>query len=310
MKILIFGAGKWGQRLLGYFNELPGNHVIGFIDNNIQRNSINDYRLYKPSDIKEVEYDSIIIAVSSQKAVTDIRQQLLSLHIPQNKICSLFENKQLFIDVFSKTDNMYDEMTDQRVCWLRSFARYVREEKIAGNVAECGVNRGDFAAYINKYFSTQKLYLFDTFEGFPEVDLQAERNIKNEAFLSGRFNINDKFASNCEEIARMKMHNLQKVEFHKGYFPETAIGINDKFCFVNLDMDLYQPMLAGLEFFYPQMSTGGVLLLHDYFHHDLPGVKKAVNDYEERHTMHLVKMPIGDDCSIAIIKNDFVTLMK
>ena len=106
------------------------------------------------------------------------------------------------------------------------------------------------------------------------MDLKVERELNNEAFISGEFNQDLNFSVNNEEIARSKMPNIEQCEFHKGYFPETAKGIEDKFCFVNLDMDLYQPMLAGLEFFMQRMTAGGVILLHDYFHPDLSGVKK------------------------------------
>ena len=40
----------------------------------------------------------------------------------------------------------------------------------------------------------------------------------------------------------------------------------------------------------------------DYFHPMLPGVKKAVEDFEKMKDVKLQKMPIGDGCSIAILK--------
>ena len=45
--------------------------------------------------------------------------------------------------------------------------------------------------------------------------------------------------------------------FKKGYFPESAHGIDEKFAFVSLDLDLYKPTLEGLRFFYPKMIKGG-----------------------------------------------------
>jgi O-methyltransferase len=54
-------------------------------------------------------------------------------------------------------------------------------------------------------------------------------------------------------------------EFHERYFPDSANAVNDEFGFVNLDMDLYQPMLAELKFFLHRMISGGGVLLHDYF---------------------------------------------
>ena len=302
MKYLIFGAGEWGQTVQSYIENSSEDVLVGFIDNNKSGNEINGYGLYKADDISKLEFDKIIISVSKKSALNDIREQLNYLNIPNNKIIGLSEEKALFIDVFAQRPNIYDEIADCRVGWLRSFAKFVKEEEMVGNVAECGVYAGDFAVYINKYFADRKLYLFDTFEGFSDVDLKVERELNHKAFISGEFNQELNFSVNNEEIARRKMPNIEQCEFHKGYFPESAKGIEDNFCFVNLDMDLYQPMLAGLEFFMHKMSNGGVILLHDYFHPELPGVKQAVKDYELKHGLTLSKIPIGDGCSIAIVK--------
>ena len=36
------------------------------------------------------------------------------------------------------------------------------------------------------------------------------------------------------------------------------------FALVHLDCDLYAPMRAGLEFFYPKLVPGGFMIIHDY----------------------------------------------
>lgn len=99
-----------------------------------------------------------------------------------------------------------------------------------------------------------------------------------------------------------KMPHQEKIELKIGRFPETAKGITDKFLFVNLDMDLYEPTLGGLRFFYPLMVEGGVILIHDYFNKVYPNIITAINDFEKEIGFKLHKMPIGDDISIAIIK--------
>ena len=50
------------------------------------------------------------------------------------------------------------------------------------------------------------------------------------------------------------------------------------------------------------MVEGGIILIHDYFNPELPGVAKAINDYEEQNDICLHKFPIADFCSLAIIK--------
>lgn len=40
-------------------------------------------------------------------------------------------------------------------------------------------------------------------------------------------------------------------------------GIEDSFCFVSLDMDLYKPTYEGLHYFYPRLNHGGYIFIHD-----------------------------------------------
>lgn len=79
--------------------------------------------------------------------------------------------------------------------------------------------------------------------------------------------------------------------YKKGYFPQTAEGITDTFCFVNLDMDLYKPTLAGLNFFWEKMETG-IILVHDYFSEVYEGVKSAVESFVKENQYHCFQLEI------------------
>ena len=101
-----------------------------------------------------------------------------------------------------------------------------------------------------------------------------------------------------EELVLGKMKKPEMCVIRKGYFPETAEGLEESFCFVNLDFDLYQPIMAGLEYFTPRMVKGGVILIHDYFSETFKGVKKAVQEFVGKNNLSI--FPIGDGISIAI----------
>lgn len=58
-----------------------------------------------------------------------------------------------------------------------------------GSVAECGVLYGETAMFINKYWSDRTLHLFDTFEGFPDNDIEYDINCFT-AFKNGVFSTN------------------------------------------------------------------------------------------------------------------------
>jgi hypothetical protein len=167
--------------------------------------------------------------------------------------------KLIFDREFAESElTMYEE--HPRIRWLKEYSEYAATQNLNGAVAEGGVFRGNFAYYINKYFCDRTLYLFDTFEGFNADDLMKEQTFDDPDFNNGRFGENGSqkaFIGTNENYVLSKMPYPQKCLIRKGYFPETARDIKENFCFVNLDMDLYQPMLEGLRFFYPCMTGGG-----------------------------------------------------
>ncbi len=60
-----------------------------------------------------------------------------------------------------------------------------------------------------------------------------------------------------------------------------------------LDACLYQPTYAGLEFFFPRMSQGGILLVKGYESTRYGGIHRAVEDLETRYGAFLI-LPLGD----------------
>lgn len=127
----------------------------------------------------------------------------------------------------------------------------IKREGVPGAMAELGVYRGDMAILYNRLLPERTLYLFDTFEGFPEQDL--------------RLGADNRFRDTSIDFVRSRFPADAPVVFRQGYFPETAQGLEDeRFSFVMLDADMYAPTLAGLEFFYDRVERGGYVVAHDY----------------------------------------------
>jgi hypothetical protein len=140
-------------------------------------------------------------------------------------------------------------------------------EKIVGDIAEVGVYKGGSAKIICSAKGERSLHLFDTFAGLPRVDdVDAVW-----PFYEG------KFAASYDEV-KAYLAQEKNVFLYKGLFPDTSGPVNDKrFSFVNLDVDTYDSTKKCLEFFYPRMNRGGVIVSHDYL--TAPGVRKAVDEY-------------------------------
>jgi O-methyltransferase len=71
------------------------------------------------------------------------------------------------------------------------------------------------------------------------------------------------------------MKHRDKCIVKKGWFPETARNLEEKFAFVSIDADLFDPIYAGLVYFYPRLAAGGYIFVHDY-NGELYGAKEAV----------------------------------
>ena len=174
------------------------------------------------------------------------------------------------------------ELLDVRGRTVQLAAQRIREQEIPGAAAELGVYRGDTARLINLFLPDRKLYLFDTFEGFDERDLK-------ESFTSP-----NRFTDTSAEMVLGRLPHPEKAVVRKGYFPETAAGLEEERCaFVSLDPDLYAPVLAGLRYFFPRLNPGGMIVLHDYNNQQFPGAHQAVEDFEAENGK-LLLVPLAD----------------
>lgn len=170
----------------------------------------------------------------------------------------------------------------------------MRKEKIEGAFAELGVYKGDSAYVLHLMDMERDFHLFDTFEGFRQEDLALETG------KAATYTKND-FADTSLEKVRNRLGS-EKFIFHPGYFPETAKEVeNVRFALVNMDADLFLPTKAGLEFFYPRLAPGGVLIVHDY-NPDWPGIMKAVDEFATAIPEPLVVLP-DQDSSVMILKS-------
>lgn len=179
-----------------------------------------------------------------------------------------------------------------RYSTLQLCAEEIINRKLTGALAEVGVYKGDFAKRVHALMPEKRFYLFDTFEGFDAKDIAVERA---KGFSDGT----QDFSDTGIDLVRSKMQKPENCVFRKGFFPQTAEGIEDSFCFVSLDADLYQPIFEGLKFFYPRLQPGGYIFIHDYNNIGYSGAKKAVQEFCTAHNIHYV--PIADTGGTAII---------
>ena len=170
----------------------------------------------------------------------------------------------------------------------------IKNSGIAGAFAELGVYKGETARIIHLSDTSRILHLFDTFKGFNPEDLDMEEG--EAATYTGR-----SFAdTTLERVSRIISAN-ENIIFHPGHFPESTEGIQEvKYAFVHIDADLYNPIKAGLNYFYPRLSSGGMIIVHDY-NEKWKGAMKAVDEFLEGVPEELIPVPDTDN-SVMILK--------
>jgi len=168
-------------------------------------------------------------------------------------------------------------------------------ENVSGTFAELGVYKGESAAVLHHMDPGRRFHLFDTFTGFPAGDLAGETG-EAATYTPNRFS-----DTHISDVLR-KISGNDNILLHPGYFPATSDPLrNETFALVNLDTDLYKPTKAGLEFFYPRLSPGGVIFIHDY-NYKWEGIKRAVDEFVKTIPESLVLVPDMDGTCM-IMKN-------
>ena len=282
--LAILGAGQFGEACLNLINQ-SCTKVLAFGDNSpsLQGTAIRNIPVLSVEQAVAKNPCIILIAVKGTDRAQSLKRQAAEAG---------------FHGSFLLLDDLMNRFDIRKASVIR-MAERIKELDIPGDIAELGVFRGELSRELNALFPNRTLHLFDTFEGFDSRDIDRE---KAGGFSMAREN---DFSDTSMEAVEKRMPFPETVRFHKGYFPETAEGLeNCRFYLVSLDADLYAPTLAGIEFFYPRLLSGGMIVLHDYNSRRFRGAKKAVEAYEAAHGP-LLLVPLSDlHGSAVIIRTD------
>lgn len=269
-RTVIFGSGQIGSmlgRLAG-----PEYQVICYADNNPRRQGeyLGGIPILSPEASLRTEPQCCFIGVLDDIRASQMETQLRALG---------------FTGEILRPDSL--KAFDTRAGMMRLFAEQIKERNIPGDIAEVGVYRGEFAALINAAFPTRTLHLFDTFTGFAAQDIQIEQKSGLSRAQTGDF------SDTNQETVLLRMPLPDMIVFHKGYFPDTFPPCeNTAFAFVSLDVDLYAPTAVALSLFWPRISPGGCILVHDYNSTQFTGAGKAVREFCDREKVYPV--PVCD----------------
>ncbi len=172
---------------------------------------------------------------------------------------------------------------------LYAVGRLIAQRGIEGDTAECGVRygKGSFFFLSGLAEPARRHHLFDSFAGLPEVAPIDRAPPGLRSWQAG-----DIAAS--EEVARRQLARFTNCEFHVGWIPEPFEAVAERsFAFVHVDVDLHRPTLDTLEFFWPRLVPGGLLVCDDYGFASCPGATRAVDDFFAGRPECVLPIPSG-----------------
>ena len=187
-------------------------------------------------------------------------------------------NKDLF-NILSFNNNKIDPsiISPNQIEILVEYLLFVIDNKIEGDVVEFGCYVGESSKYLMKTLihkeSDKKLYVYDSFEGLPNLSEWE----KNTGWTPGTLKTTENVL-----IDNFRKNDLPIPIIHKDWFenvPEESLPKKISFAF--LDGDFYDSIYDSLDKIYEKVSDGGYIFFHDYNRIDLPGVKAAIDDFFE-----------------------------
>lgn len=172
-----------------------------------------------------------------------------------------------------------------RFFMLHQFAN-IALDQIAGqgDFAECGCWRGHSAFMLARILERRGIsdfHIFDSFEGLSEYATEDLGTLtpadEDVAEIRRRH-----FAADFQAV-QSTLSAFDFIHFYKGWIPERFPEVEDRqFKFVHIDVDLYHPYVDSIEFFYPRLLDGGVMVFDDYGSAGFPGARKAVDELAQR----------------------------
>lgn len=212
---------------------------------------------------------------------------------------------------------------------------YLKKElkELSGDILEAGVYRGRMTIalglFLKKFNQTSLIHGFDSFQGFPSYSIQdqpsefenllARGQIDNDHYrqivklrkylsevlqrdnsplsISSSGNFED---SRYEELIRkIDFLGLDNIKLYVGPFKDTMMNKeldSLAFKFVFLDCDLYSSYCETLNFAWPKLVQGGIVVLDEFYSLKFPGARVAVLEFfKDRDDYELVRVSASTD---------------
>jgi len=183
---------------------------------------------------------------------------------------------------------------------LLSIHRWVAD--ITGWQVECGCWKG-LSSYVLNHQSKRLnpghdgsgFMIIDSFEGLSQPTQEdSVRQALNPELFRAEYSHPAGFFDCPQEAVRRALSEFPAIEYHQGWIPEALSSLPEKtYSFVHIDLDLHDPIRGAIDYFFPRLAKGGVIVLDDYGSLFWPGAMKAGDDGAAAFGQTLVPLSSG-----------------
>jgi len=169
--------------------------------------------------------------------------------------------------------------------WL--LVEFVRQcEHLGGTMAEFGTYRAGVAFMLLGLTDVERLYLFDTFAGIPEENLTDYESQKK---FGGKLS-----DTSPEYVERLLSRWAPRFEVCPGDVFETLTRIETgPLSFVHMDLNAAAPTGFALEYAYPRLVPGGMMVFDDYGWLKYRDQHAVVEDFFSDRPDEVIALPTG-----------------
>jgi O-methyltransferase len=186
---------------------------------------------------------------------------------------------------FNEYLNSFNELNGNNSDRRLAVSQLIRlTSSVPGDTVEVGSYQGAMSWLICQANDGHRMHhIFDSFEGLSEPALVDGQHWEAGALACAESVVKD----------NLKKFNGSFLTY-RGWVPERFSEVADRsFSFVHIDVDLFDPTFDSLEFFYPRLCSGGILVCDDYGVTTCPGATRACDDYLKDKPESMIQLADG-----------------
>jgi len=204
-------------------------------------------------------------------------------------------------------DLKFDQLADQLIleeysmvakpCFSSIYYEKDKIDNLEGDIVECGVYKGGMSLFLTKLFPNKKVWLVDSYEeGFQDINSAPYKTDKiDDPHKKGYPIRNGQTGISLEQVKEF-FNNFGEginpnVNYLKGFVKdvlEPSVCSIEKISLLRVDVDAYSATREVLEFLYPKIVSGGMIIFDDG---DIDSSRLAIEEFFQKENIPLNTCP-------------------